>query len=97
MQPKLYKAIEKFPFPSNLTEMRAFYSKANQWAPFNENFSKAPSPLRPLLLKKDAECFVDEERKQAFKNAKQILSSDKTLVFYCQGSPLRLFTDASNI
>ena len=69
---------------------------ANQLAPFNENLSKALSPVRPLL-KKDAEFFVDEERKQAFKKAKQILSSDKTLAFYCQGRPLRLFTDASNI
>ena len=96
MQPKIYEAIEKFPFPSNLTEMRAFYGMANQLTPFNENLSKALSPLRPLL-KKDAKFFVDEERKQALKKSKQILSSDKTLAFYCQGRPLRLFTDASNI
>ena len=76
--------------------MRAFYNMANRSVPFNESLSKALSPLRPLL-NKDAEFFVNEERKQAFKNAKQILSSDKTLAFYCPGRLLRLFADASNI
>jgi len=96
MQPKIYEAIEKFPFPTNLTEMRAFYGVANQLTPFNENLSKALSPLRPLL-KKDAEFFVDDERKLAFENAKRIMGSDQMLAYHCQGRLLRLFTDASNI
>jgi len=96
MQPKIYDIIEKFSFPTNLTEMRAFYGIANQLTPFNENLSKALSPLRPVL-KKDTEFFVDDERKLAFENAKRIMGSDKILAYYCQGRPFRLFTDASNI
>ena len=76
--------------------MRAFYGMANQLTPFNENLSQALSPLRPLL-KKNAEFSVDDERKQAFEKARQIMSLDKTLAFHCQGKPLHLFTDASNI
>ena len=78
MQPKVFEAIEKFPFPKSLTEMRAFYGMANQLTPFNENLSQALFPLRPLL-KKNAEFYVDYERKQAFEKAKQIMTSDKTL------------------
>ena len=96
MQPKVYEAIENFPFLKSLTEMRAFYGMANRLTPFSENLSKALSPLRPLL-KKNAEFCGDDERKQAFEKAKQVMSSDKTLAFYCQGKPLRLFTDVSNM
>ena len=96
MKPKVYEAIEKFPFPTNLTEMRTCYGMANQLAPFNKHLSKALSPLRSLM-KKDAVFFLDDERRKAFENAKEIMSSDKTLAFYCQGRPLRLFTDASNV
>ena len=69
---------------------------ANQLTVFDENLSKALSPFRPLL-KTNAKSYVDDKRKQALEKAKQTVSSDKTLAFYCQGNPLRLFTDASNI
>ena len=40
IQPKVYEAIEKFPFLTNLTEMRTLYGMAKQLASFNEHFCR---------------------------------------------------------
>lgn len=95
MQDKIVKAIQEFPKPSNISELRSFQGMAEQLSKHNIRVTEAMTPLRPLL-KKGTVFQFDEEMERGFVKAKEILSSQETLAFYRPGAKMQLHTDAAN-
>ena len=87
-------AIQKFPIPSNRTDLRSFFGLVNQFSEFSPSIAEHCSPLRPLL-KQSQEFHWDEVHTAAFEATKSALSSPPVLSYYQVGQPLRLETDAS--
>ena len=89
-------AIQEFPSPKNLTELKSFLGLANQLGGFTAKMSEACGPLRPLLRK--AGPFIwTEDSERAFKNVKKVLESPDVLALFDLTKPTRLLTDASRL
>ena len=73
-----YAAVNEFPTPKNLKDLRAFLGLANQLAAFVPDLAHMTSPLQPLIKKGNAWIWLDEHE-DAFKRVKQLLTS-KTIV-----------------
>ena len=93
--PKINEAIQEFPAPTTLTEVRSFFGLANQLAPYDHVLTQKLEPLRHLLKSKSAKIELSEDEKSAFKEVKTRLGSSETLAYYRPGRPVRLFTDAA--
>ena len=90
----LLKAINDFPLPTCITDLRSFFGLANQLSQNTDKISQCLLPLRPLLSVKN-EFVWSREHTQAFEAAKQALFSVPILKFFDMFKPTRLMTDAS--
>ncbi|XP_063545731.1 uncharacterized protein K02A2.6-like [Cydia strobilella] len=92
--PRKIKEIQERPSPSDLKQLRAFLGLVN----FYERFYRAKADiLEPLhqLLKKNMSWKWGEIEEDAFKKAKQLLTSDLTLVQFDKNKEVILTCDAS--
>ena len=92
--PSKLQAIQQAPAPRNVTELCAFLGLLNYYGKFIPNLSTMIHPLN-ALLGQGRKWNWTQECANAFKAAKQSLTSDSVLVHYDPQLPLRLAGDAS--
>ena len=93
--PEKTKAVEDWPVPTNVTQIRSFLGLASYYRRFIPNFATIASPLT-RLTKKHARFVWSEECETAFKQLKSLLLS-ADVVSYPQGKGnFILDTDASD-
>uniref|UniRef100_A0A158P4S6 RNA-directed DNA polymerase n=1 Tax=Tetranychus urticae TaxID=32264 RepID=A0A158P4S6_TETUR len=90
------KAVEHFPVPSNVKEVRQFLGLANYYRRFIDKFSTISKPLTRLLCKNIAFHWKDEHQ-TAFQILKNKLINEPVLAIYNKDEPCTLYTDASKI
>ncbi|XP_068216653.1 uncharacterized protein [Palaemon carinicauda] len=89
-------ALQDFPTPSNLTDLRSFMGLVNQLAEFTPDIALTAQPLRPLMSPKRSFIWTPDHD-QAFKRVKQALSSPPVLASFDPTLPTILQTDASRL
>ena len=94
--PKKLEAIQKFPVPANLTDLRSFLGLVNQLGNFSSQISAAAGPLRDLLKTRNAFLWLPEHS-IAFEKVKEVLTSPACLAQYHPDAELLLQTDASRL
>ena len=92
--PAKLQAIQQTPAPQNVTELRAFLRLLNYYGKFIHNLSTMIHPLN-ALLRQGVHWRLTQECADAFREAKQSLSSDSVLAHYDPQLPFRLPGDAS--
>ena len=88
------QAIQDFPVPQNITDLRSFTGLVNQFAEFSPSLATLTEPLRALLAPSN-EFRWEDHHSVAMNNIKKELLQAPTLAFYQFGAPTRLETDAS--
>ena len=87
-------AVNKAPNPKNVTELRAFLGLLSYYRKFIPNLSTLIHPLNSLLQKHKKWNWTPECQ-EAFKKAKDAISSTSVLTHYDPALPLSLAADAS--
>ena len=80
------EAVNIFPQPENIKELRRFIGMANQMAKFNEELAEASAPLRSLLSSKNTWLWTDIHT-NSFNKVKEIIMSPNTLKLYDVNRP----------
>ena len=88
------RPVLEAPEPTNTTQLKSFLGMLQY---YHRHLPNVASKLEPLheLLRKDKKWEWKESQRNAFKIAKQSLSSSKLLVHYDPQKPMRLAVDAS--
>ena len=94
--PRKIDAIQNFPSPTNVTELRSFLGMSNQLGGFVRELSMATNPLR-TLLKSRSPFIWTEDHQAAFELTKATLLSPPVLAVFDHEKPTRLLTDASRL
>jgi len=89
------EAIQKFPKPNTVKQLKSFLGLAGYYRRFVPQFSKIAAPLHKLL-KKDAKFAWGEDQEIAFSTLKQKLVSKPILQYPNFSEEFILTTDASN-
>ena len=89
-------AVNKFPPPTNITELRSFLGLANQLGQFLPDLTHLDSNLRLLLKKKNAFVWLDQHQ-QDFDKIKKAICSHHVLHIFNPDLPTELLTDASRL
>ena len=90
------KAINDFPKPTNISELRSFMGMANQLSNFSKEISAVAELLRDLLSTKN--CFTwTQIHQSAFENIKSLLCEPSVLAHFDPSLHVILQTDASRI
>ena len=92
--PSKIAAITQAPTPHNVQELRSFLGLLNYYGKFIRNLSTIVHPLNSLLQAHKRWLWTPE-CEQAFKKAKEELSSSAVLVHYDPNLPMTLAGDAS--
>ena len=92
--PDKVKAIQHFPKPTNVTDLRSFQGLCQQLASFSSRVTESFAPLKPLL-KKDSDFIWGPEHERAFDATKEALVAPPVLAQFDPTRPTRLETDAS--
>ncbi|KAL5506647.1 hypothetical protein EMCRGX_G008350 [Ephydatia muelleri] len=87
-------AVLMAPVPSSVPQPRSFLGMINYYSKFIPNLATLLNPLNELL-RKDVQWKWTDQREQAFKQAKQCLTSPNVLVHYDPTLPIKLAGDAS--
>jgi len=74
VDPEKIKAIQEWPTPQNVGDVRSFHALASFYRRFMPNFSSLASPLNELV-KKDTPFCWNEKHEQAFKRLKAQLTN----------------------
>ena len=93
---KLLQALSEFPTPVNRTDMKSFFGLANQLSQFKPELSEALTPLKDLLKTRTPWLWLPHHE-EAFKQAREILSSVSQLNYYNPSRPVRIAADASRL
>ena len=88
------KAIQEYPEPKNITELRSFLGLVNQLGNFSSNISSHTSELRGLLSGKNKFNWLPEHT-SAFNDIKKVLCEPPILHHFDPTLPVILQTDAS--
>ena len=91
---KKIKAIQDFPQPTNISELRSFFGLVNQLGAFSKDIAHLAGPLRPLLKAKNAFVWLPSHI-DAFTNLKEALVSPPILQPFDVKCETFLMTDAS--
>ena len=94
--PKKTEAINSWPVPTNVSELRSFLGLANYYHKFIYGFASLAAPLNDLL-RKDVDFKWTEVHDTAFNKLKQSLLSAPVLSIYDRNKPVEIHCDASNI
>ena len=92
--PKLVTAVQGFPVPRNVQEVRRFLGMSSYYRRFIPRFSKVAQPLH-ALTRKGAEFLWNDDCHSAFESLKQRLISSPVLAYPAFTKPFTLETDAS--
>ncbi|OMO75693.1 reverse transcriptase [Corchorus capsularis] len=95
MDMKKVKAIEEWPTPKNVSELRSFLGLANYYRRFVEGYSKRIVVLTELL-KKGQGWNWSSNCQEAFENLKKTMMTDPVLALPDIEKPLEVETDASD-
>jgi len=90
------EAIQNWPTPKCLRDVRSFYGLASYYRKFVRNFAAIAEPLS-RLSRKQARFEWSSEAQTAFDNLKQALVEATSLAFPCPNRPCTLDTDASDV
>ena len=74
VDPEKIKAIQKWPTPQNVSDVRSFHGLASFYRRFVPNFSSLASPLNELVKKDTTFCW-NEKHEQAFQRLKVQLTN----------------------
>jgi hypothetical protein len=88
-------AINKYPIPTNVSELRSFIGLCSFYRRFVRNFADITAPLN-ALLKKNIKFKWTPECQKAFVTLKLRLTSPPVLAFPRPELPYKLVTDASD-
>ena len=94
--PEKITAVQKFPTPLNIRDVRRFLGLANYYRRFINQFSIITKPLTNLL-KKETKFYWNNEHEIAFQTIKNILIKEPVLGIYDNEKECTLYTDASKI
>ena len=75
------KAISEMPSPKNKQDVQRLLGMLTYVSRFIKNFTNKTEPLRSLL-KNEVEFIWDDEKEKAFKNLKEILTTNPVLQFF---------------
>src|SRR5215216_4706688 len=92
--PEKVAAIQNFPVPKDLTQLRGFIALASYYRKFIKNFSSIVEPLN-RLLKKNIYYVWGKDQQIAFENLKQCLTTPPILAYPEFTKPFILYTDTS--
>ena len=92
--PDKVSAIVKMDSPTNILELRHFWSMVNQLGKFFQNLAKLTQPLRQLLGKRSTWLWGPEQVK-AFSNVKTELTKPTVLTLYTPKAPIKISASAS--
>ena len=87
-------AVQSFPRPKSVKDVRSFLGLANYYRRFVHNFAKISSPLN-RLTRKDIVFVWTPECEEAFLDLKRRLCSAPILAYPDFNQPFHLYTDAS--
>ena len=93
--PDKISAVQDFPIPKRVKDVRSFLGLANYYRRFIEHFSKIAKPLTQLLQKNVKFQWTDECQ-NAFDRLKNALVSAPILSYPDFSKPFELYVDASN-
>ncbi|CAC5423727.1 unnamed protein product [Mytilus coruscus] len=88
------QAVMETPTPKNVKDVRAFLGLINYYHRFMPNSATVLKPLNQLLEKERIWRWTDD-CENAFKKAKELITSDQVLTHYNPELPVRLACDAS--
>nr|KYP46434.1 Retrovirus-related Pol polyprotein from transposon 297 family [Cajanus cajan] len=96
VDPMKIKAIQEWPIPTNVSEVRSFHGLERFYRRFVPNFSTLASPLNELV-KKDVTFLWQEKHNLAFQELKQKLTQAPVLALPDFNKTFQLECDASGI
>jgi hypothetical protein len=98
VQPSNYKvaAVEKFPIPQNIHQVRQFLGLTGYFRKFVQGYANKAKPLS-LLLHKDSEWRWGAEQEASFNFLKESLIRKPILTIFNPKLPIKLYTDASRL
>ncbi|UYV75877.1 K02A2.6-like, partial [Cordylochernes scorpioides] len=94
--PEKTKAINEFPQPKSVKQVRQFLGLAGYYRKFIPKFSEIADPLTSLTRKNKLFKWTTEVNK-SFQELKSHLSTDPVLSTYDPSLPCKLYTDASKL
>ena len=94
--PMRVEAINKFPTPKKVKDVRSFLGLIGYYRKFIKDFTQIANPLTHLLCK-NVPFKWSEECEETFVKFKEHLTNQPILAHYRVGCPLSLYTDASGI
>ena len=94
--PKRTAAIDKFPRPSKVKDVRSFLGMAGYYRKYIKDFALLANPLTNLLCK-NVPFKWDQACEDTFILFKERLTNPPILAHYRVGDPLNVYTDASGI
>ena len=92
--PRKIRAIEEYPIPKTVRDIRAFIGLAGYYRRHVPNFAEMAKPLTSLT-KKEVPFEWTSEQQRAFEKLKQILSTEPLLVYPDFSQPFIVACDAS--
>jgi hypothetical protein len=92
--PEKIKAIEEYPVPRTVRDIRAFIGLAGYYRRHVQNFAELAKPLTNLT-KKDVPFECTEVHQKSFKELKRILSTEPLLIYPDFSQPFIVACDAS--
>lgn len=92
--PSKIDAIIKAPEPKTTTQIKAFVGLVGYYSKFFPNMAQVLAPVY-RLLQKDNSFEWTEDCANAFKLAKEVISSDRVLTHYDRNRPVKLVCDAA--
>jgi len=96
VDPEKIKAIQEWPTPQNVGDVKSFHGLASFYRRFVPNFSSQASPLNELVKKDTPFCWT-EKHEQAFKRLKAQLTNAPILALPNYAKPYELECDASGV
>jgi len=96
VDPKKIKAIQEWPTPQNVGDVRSFHGLTSYYRRFDPNFSSLTSPLNELV-KKDTPFCLMEKHEQAFQRLKAQLTNAPILALPNFVKTFELECDASGV
>ena len=96
IDPDKLAAIDKFPTPSNITDLRSFMGLVQQLSDFTPEMASAAETLRGLLQPRNVFNWT-QAHKDAFNAVKHVLLKAHSLAHFDPSLPTALLTDAARL
>ena len=102
VDPKKTEAVQKWPVPKTVTDVRSFLGFTNQYRKLISKYAHVAGPLNELISgdnskKKKKEVQWTSECQEAFEALKEHCCTNPVLAYADYKKPFRLHTDASDL